>query len=194
MTDKVAFYHIPKTGGMFVSSVMFSIFGDRAVSVGSKVPNALGLFDPHNTPSDFPCGNRFSFSFVRNPTEWYRSRWSHAMWGGWQETNHIGLYCKDDDFDVFVNNCLDRYPKGLVSTIYERFTGVDFIGKYENLTNDLIRALILGHEEFEEHVIRSMESVNVSKKDLKDSAVFKKGTLKRLKKIENYAYERFEYA
>lgn len=192
-TDKIIFYHIPKTGGTWVTNVLKHMYGNDAKKLGDKFVEDLGLFDVHVDPKTVTSDGRFSFAFVRDPVDWYRSRWARSVEQGWSNHNVIGRELKSGNFDEFVKNCMTKFPEGMLSETYRRFEDVDFIGRYENLREDLIKALTLADVEFDARVIREFGAVNVTDRETKSLARFGYGTKKKLKENEKYIYERFGY-
>lgn len=73
---------------------------------------------------------------------------------GWDKENQLDMDCWSNDFQKFVQNVLMRYPgcysKRIQDMLGVRQTDADvsFIGKYENLLDDLLKALILAGETF----------------------------------------------
>jgi hypothetical protein len=90
------------------------------------------------------------------------------MTAGWDDKNPLDMACRADSFHEFVRNVLDKFPgyyaKSLVRFIGEGKNKIDFIGKYENLVEDLIMALKFAGESFDENSIRILPPYNVSDK------------------------------
>ena len=84
----------------------------------------------------------------------------------------------DEDFNTFVRNVINKRP-GYVSELFFSYTksGIDFIGKTENLVEDLIHVLARQGLEFDESRIQNLGRLNVSK--TKSSAVKWDPVLKR---------------
>lgn len=116
----------------------------------------------------------FRFCFVRHPLTWYESWWKYMNGHGWKlfgrqnsrfdwhplsTLNGLG----DPDFNTFVRNVVRARP-GFVSELYFSFTkpGISFVGKTENLIDDLIAVLHYLDFTFDEHALRSAPKVNVS--------------------------------
>ena len=168
-TKKSVFYHTPRTGGISVKEAirLSGINYDRTKH--SQVKNRLKMYTEHATPDGTIAEDKdglFSFCFVRHPIDWYKSFWSFRVAKGHvQIRNPLDYYCWDTIFERFVANALDYYPDGYVTELYKLFVGenldkVDFIGKQENLVNDLILALNMAGEEFDEDVIRNLKKYN----------------------------------
>jgi hypothetical protein len=71
---------------------------------------------------------------------------------------------RDDDFNRFMRNVLARCP-GYVTAMFESYTvpALDFVGRQEDLVEDLLAVLRLLNEDFEETRIRELAPVNVSR-------------------------------
>ena len=115
---------------------------------------------------DCPCPEKFKFAFVRDPVEMYRSYWTYKMGRGWDPANEIDQTCRSDDFRGFVTCVLEHYP-GVLGSSFAAFVGpeggeIEFVGRHENLREDLITALSLAGESFDPEAIRSLPPKNVS--------------------------------
>lgn len=109
------------------------------------------------------AGN-FIATFVRNPVDWYRSYWAYRMEGGWRPRFHLDRSCAAEDFTQFVRNVVVRFP-GFLTAMFERYAGpagnpVDYIGRQENLADDLVSLLTLRGEEFDEAALRATPPAN----------------------------------
>ncbi len=110
---------------------------------------------------------KFCFAFVRHPVSWYRSRWLYRMATGWVR-HPVDDVCRSDNYSEFVRSLITHFP-GYLSKLYEDYVGtvslpIDFVGRQENLVDDLICALRLAGEDFDESVIRSLPPQNQSRK------------------------------
>jgi Tfp pilus assembly protein PilF len=113
-------------------------------------------------------GRKFSFiaCFVRNPINWYRSYWAYRIEKGWHPEVELDSVCQTNSFDTFVRKASLLLP-GVLTAIYETYTGskedpIDFIGKQENLANDLMTALRMCGEKFDEGRLLSTGRINES--------------------------------
>ena len=162
------FLHIPKTGGCWVEEVL------PYIGVPTEQPATLpGVSYRHCLVSMFQRQHPFVFTFVRHPLRWYESWWKFqaGKWpvhepGVWHPQRSLEI-CRSDDFNQFIRLCIDHEP-GYVSRMYEWYIGpvgfqyVKFIGRQENLADDLIEVLqLLGHE-FDEQKLRQFAPFNVS--------------------------------
>lgn len=154
------FLHVPKTGGSWVKKAILAS-GINCESFSIKDNNHPGL-------RECPFPEKFKFAFVRHPLGVYRSYWQYKMTYGWDLHNPIDQNCRDDNFEAFVSHVLAKMP-GVYSCCIVNFVGTDrkpieFIGKYENLVEDLITALTMAGCHFNENVIRALPPINVSNK------------------------------
>lgn len=154
MLPHSVFFHIPKTGGTWVRQAIKNA-GIPTVEIPR---NPKMNRSTHATPRVVSCGGKFTFAFVRNPWDWYRSLWGYRMKTGWR-TEDLFDSCRSDDFEEFMWKALQRFP-GYLGYRFRDFVGpglglLDFVGKQENLAEDLITALKLAGEEFDETKILS---------------------------------------
>ena len=130
--DRAICLHIPKTGGTFVRNY----FIETKLSHGVEVllerahMNAEGLRNTIGPTEDL------IFCFVRHPLTWYRSYWTSK-----QEIPDRRGGPMDEIVDLpwneFIDTVIDKYPRYL-SGFYEGYTEIcRFIGKQENLRDDL---------------------------------------------------------
>ena len=117
----------------------------------------------------------FIFCFVRHPLSWYESIWKYMYqhdqpmffgrqydirrWHPLSMLNGLG----DPNFNKFIESVITKRP-GFVTELYGWYTmpGVNFVGKQENLVEDLIRALRMANIDFDEARVRNFKKVNVS--------------------------------
>lgn len=180
------FFHIPKTGGMWAREAIKNA-GIPAVEVGGSPDFVVNY---HNTFRQVDSQAKFTFTFVRHPLTWYPSFWCYRMLTGWQTTGLADQFMSLS-FEKFVWNVVRNDP-GHLSTRYERNTGpgvLDFVGKMENLASDLVKALRLAGEEFDEERLLSTPSQNVSPLQPVYSSRLRKAVLE----TERRTLERFDY-
>lgn len=189
LMPKSIFFHVPKTGGTWVREALRSSMGcDRQIGLN------------HGTPCEIAnvLDHKFSFAFVRNPIDWYVSFWKFRMTqDNWQIPINVGktaldIYCATDDLNKFIR-LVEKNCYGHVTTLFGLYTEqpkISFVGKQENLVNDLITALKKAGETFNEDIIRSFKPKNVSK-------VFPQKLTRKsisiIKKMEKKTFERFNY-
>jgi len=186
---KSIFLHVPKTGGSWVKAVLLQST-DLVVERGGNW---------HSIPEGKAYPGKFRFAFVRHPLTWYQSFWAFNMkLNKWNKGPCRSLgSCKSPDFNVFVSNVVGKFPKGFLSSyLYPKFTGAaNFVGRYENLTEDLILALTKAKETFDPEKIRAMSSYkrNVAASDdaWKDKCRYRDELSERLLKAEQKVVERY---
>ena len=181
--SKSRFLHVPKTGGNWVSTVLRELF-----------PSAERMVKIHTTRRSAPRPDLPAFAFVRHPLTWYQSYFSYKQRKGWDPQNEWDDVVRCDSFTEFVQKAIADTP-AYYSKLLRRFTGrpddeIDFIGRFESLTDDLIKALHMAGEEFDANVIRSTPPVNQSSYD-QHPAVYPDGLAERVLEVEAEAVERF---
>jgi hypothetical protein len=196
-TERAVFYHVPKTGGVWVKEAMRAAGLRYGRCRNRQISHPFGLKREHAAPDvvvEEDRVGRFSFCFVRHPEAWYRSFWAYRAKTGWLDRKFPADRCWDDLFDVFVDNVTDAYPDGFVSQLYRYYTeGVDFVGRQESLVDDLVRALALAGEEFDERYLRAKGMRNVAGAWPKWQEVCRlsAGTRARMLDTERWVLERF---
>jgi hypothetical protein len=144
---------------------------------------------------------------VRHPLDWYESfslyksqpslNWE---WDGefdnlhrWHPNAVLNGLGEGRDFNTFVSTVMNRYP-GYVTALYNHYTfrPVDFIGKQENLREDLFTVLDRLGCDFDPSLIRGTKRINHSR-DEKTKPVWEPAVRERALKLERAALERFGY-
>lgn len=198
MNKDMVFYHISKTGGTWVTHVLQHLYPDVEL-LRIEVPGRGVSFREHATykdMNDYDIKGKFSFAFVRDPVSWYESYFRFKKdredWNGNCLTEFFS-----NDINDFVNMTLDKYEQGFVTDLYKEHLGedggaLDFVGKQENLREDLIKALYNVYIEVDEKFIRKKGPSNVSQK-IKEgrNGKLNKQTIKRIKEQEVWVYENF---
>jgi hypothetical protein len=89
----------------------------------------------------------FWFCFVRHPLAWLASVWGHTVSYGDTDPTLPAT----NDFSNFLEELLARHPDGPVTErLFEYVDSAHFVGKVEALREDLVRALTLAAEPFDE--------------------------------------------
>ena len=114
----------------------------------------------HAAPKDIFLPDKFRFCFVRHPLTWYQSQWAFHTVRKWRGNGEFVRLFRSDHFNEFVHKCTESRP-GLVSAIYKKYDAVSFVGKYESLAADLVKALHMAHEDFDEQALRATTPKNV---------------------------------
>jgi len=181
-TSKFIYYHIPKTGGTWAKNAMLKAgivyvrakyYYGTSLNHPEKLITAhkLGLKREHETPVGVLDEDRhklFSFTFVRSPLAWYKSFWAHRKIAPRLGATHrFALdWLMDENFEKFMINVLEKYPEGFLTKVYQLYLGergddLGYVGRQENLREDLITALNLAGEKFNKMIIRSEKKRNV---------------------------------
>jgi hypothetical protein len=199
-TGKLVFYHIPRTGGVFVKEAMRK--SGIAYARCRRVPGSNQEWElkrEHDIPDFVRPEDKdglLSFCFVRHPLEWYRSFWCYRKKNDYLDLKFPADRCWDDDFNQFVANVLNEHPEGFVTKLYQFYIGgdkIDFIGRQENLTDDLVRVLELAGETFDEEVIRKMKWHNIAaaSKRYGRQAIFDEFTKSKVLALEKWVLDSF---
>lgn len=198
------FIHTPKTAGQWVAAAL-----DHA----GLIVDTIGPV--HASPDEIvstPAVNEreFTFTFVRHPASWYQSMWSHQMDEGWDAIDDPEWFtprwvefwaeftktCRSNSFDQFVRNCIDHYPSGLVSGLYETYTSeCDFVGRQEYLSTDLQIALDKAGERYNPARLLSTQPRNVrgQKPRRKSATGYTRDLIELVYKTEVNTIERYGY-
>jgi hypothetical protein len=199
------FFHIPKTGGGWVRHALLQEGLSQAEvrcmthvleNVQPKYPCCIHTPTYYVTEAIF--NSVFTFTFIRHPLSWYKSRYAFGIKRMQSQKNAIDLEYLEGGFESFVSKIINKHKDGYVSKLYRLYCDTlnvfDFIGRQENLTEDLITALTLAGEEFCAENIRATARVNASYFDsnLKDECQISSDLEKRLMKNEKYAFELYD--
>jgi hypothetical protein len=162
LTPRMLFLHVPKTGGTWVAAALQAggVEYERLwtrLGPGSRGHATLEQARAH--------ADRFTFAFVRHPLDILRSRWAGSMRDGWPESRLLHD-ARSDDFATFVDRVVELHP-GFVGARFEEFTGppeapISFVGRYESLVDDLVRALDLAGEDYDLAALRGQPPANDS--------------------------------
>lgn len=193
-SDKFVFLHIPKTGGMWASSVL------RKVSLTFMLGHQHSHFPQllEFNAEDW-YNERFIFTIVRHPITWYQSVWAFRMKSGWKMNHPLDANCASNDFHTFVSNVLSYKPDGWVTWLYDQYiqyvpNGIDFVAKIENGSRDLKTALSMTNIKYDENIIDNLPRINDSDMDGKSSKHWAKYTpelFDRVMAVESKAISRY---
>ncbi|MBN2420130.1 MAG: hypothetical protein JXL81_12150 [Deltaproteobacteria bacterium] len=185
---KSCLLHFPKTGGTWAKE---AIKRSGILSEEYRIND-----DPHIGIKHCPYPEKYKIAFVRHPVELYRSYWQYKMGAGWDIRNDLDGTCGSQDFHEFVRKVLYNYP-GVCSRAFDDFFGppgneIEFIGRYENLVDDLVRALKNAGEIFDETSVRGLPPQNVGNRVL-FPAEYTPELERAVKESERVGMERFGY-
>lgn len=179
LKNGAVFLHVPKTGGGWVSKVLNELGLAEAPTAikHADMAHHFGRFYRNSPLAHLKAvaadvlsplrSKPFVFCFVRHPVSWYES-WFRFMaqprldwmtfgraadprdWHPTSMLNGTGAA----DFSDFVLNVIERRP-GFVTELFGWYTTpeIDFIGKQENLAEDLVRVLELMDLKFDKDLV-----------------------------------------
>ena len=189
------FFHFPKTGGYFVRKVIQA----SGVPYRDDDPRDLSFhaIDPGKLKMD--VDGRAKFLIMRHPMEWYTSYWNHRIQRGWEGELHVGWNAIDiyqakgaNDFPGFLEQVLDEGVP-FISQHRDLFEQMDFIGRFENLREELCWIFKRTGDKIPCDLIRRMASQNVipysGSKEFKVPA----SLYRQMLELENWAFDFFEY-
>lgn len=219
LKDGSIFLHIPKTGGNWVTKVLeqSNLVKKR---IGHKHTDVIHTLDPiQEYKSDMwkHCINRtlgiyppkkkpFMFCFVRHPLSWYESWFKYMSqpsrnWQNWKEEKDTMRWHPNamlngtgaDNFNDCMRNIVAKRP-GYATEMFGWYTTthVDFIGKQENLREDLITVLKQLDVDFDEEFVRNFENYGVSDKP-KEPIIWDEDVKKEVQKLEYVSFVRYSY-
>lgn len=204
-TPKVILYHIPKCGGIWAKEALRRSLPNPREDYGrckhTAFANDFGLYREHAIPEGIVENDkhgRLSICFVRNPLTWYRSYWAFRIKTESFDGDFPLDLLMDDKYENFINNVLRQFPNGFVTKLYQYYTGKDlskinFIGKQERLADDLVEALTISGQEFDEGRLRRTKMINVAGigKRYDELTALKDATIDRIKHAEEWVFDTF---
>ena len=168
---KSIFVHIPKTGGTWVRRAIEASMGIEKDSSEIEISGAEKWGEKaHATIGDIKrelgesLEDRFIFSFVRKPLELLKSMYIGHVYpeivdfDGEKTTNDTKTSFKEFVYERGPSFVTDIYIDYLQAPI-GIFPYVDYIGRTENLKQDLIEALEMSGEDFDKEAIENMPLV-----------------------------------
>jgi hypothetical protein len=162
VNDRIAFLHVPKTGGSWVTEAM------RAAGVELR-PVPLPAAKRGHGGLEAVDRSLFTFAFVRDPYDWYASYWRHRQkFGDWDSASPIDEFARRP-FTEFVLQAAKQRPRHL-TRVYERYCGppddpISFVGRYERLVEDLVAALTSAGQPFDADALHAHPAVNTTDRE-----------------------------
>jgi len=150
----------PKTGSSWSSAAVL-----RASEHAKPFGEARGRYYHAELRGRFSqLSHMPAMAFVRHPLTWYPSYWNHRIRVGWHQDHNIDRECASDDFQLFVSSVVTKFP-GWLTTYLQRWIGTaerpaEFVGRWENLEDDLQRGLKFFGESFDEERLVSTPTEN----------------------------------
>lgn len=217
LKNGAVFLHVPKTGGTWVTRVLYDLelveqeFGHQHADM-IRVLHADKFPSGKSSRGDFNSSlkrqievSTYKFCFVRHPLRWYESWWKYMQekkWIEWGQPDNknrwhpcLALNNKGhSDFRVFIENVLAAHP-GFVTEMYSRYTdhGIHFVGKQENLVEDLIHVLQSLEVRVDPKYIRRIPLTNVSS-ELQIPMCWAENIRARVQQLEFAGLLRYGYA
>jgi hypothetical protein len=182
LTDGSIFLHVPKTGGQWIELLLKELGMNKGRVRALKAHDGIIAHLGYNVIRDYLKEDRPMFAFFRNPQGWYESYWRFREgyqrhhnpvenWGKWptyEKKNPLSSIndAACSDFNGFVRKCLELYPDGWVSHLYQSFEpeSLAYRGKFENLHHDLIAILRDRRFYFADDQVTSFAPYNASVK------------------------------
>lgn len=163
-TERMLFLHVPKTGGSYVAGALEAAVGARPVDFSDSEDRRER--NGHAALRSFEGNELFTLAFIRHPLSWYRSLWSYRMRRGWRMEHPLDRAARSEDFNEFATRVTERMP-GYLGLLFGEFIGpaerpIEYIGRYERLTDDLCTALTQAGETFDEQRLRAQRPVNAT--------------------------------
>ena len=190
-SNKFIYYHVPKTGGMWVSRSLPKIIKDfKGEAAQFSKPGKF--IKHHRVPDGHP--DKFTFCFFRNPLDWYKSLFRYKNtrqnWGASKEVEDYFYKIKvnDSDFNSFIKKIFKAHPEGFCSSLFREFESVDFIGRYENLIGDLQKALTLAKEDFD---MKLLDTKPFNDSDKSVLAEYTKENEEMVRKADKYIFDKY---
>lgn len=149
ITKKTVFVHIGKTGGNWVTRNLTKAGLVEDISIQAHQR-------PAEIITNFPSSieKKFWYCFVRHPINWLASLWIHNLTYGVTDNLISPLIC--NNFSGFLEKLNETYSDGFCDFYLDEYiSACNFIGKMENISEDLVRAMFLGEETFDSNLARS---------------------------------------
>jgi len=184
--EKFIFYHIPRAGGHSMVQILYN-----------KMIPFKYTGSPHDNYETVPPEGKFTFLFIRHPLEWYRSWWKFQLTQSLNITREFYDKCWDEDFNVFIDNVIEKTP-GYLNHYYRWFIGepsvISFIGRQELYIKDLKEIFTqIGYQEPNPRSIMWVKEQNLSPNVKADYTFEQRKTIMELEKdVINKWYSDFD--
>ena len=184
ITPKSCWLHVPKTGGIWVEKVLLTCVEGARMAQSRHL--GLGC-----CPDE-----RFVFAFVRHPYTWYQSYWCYKQKKGWDRANRFDQRCGSNKFDEFIDKMFERdschYTK-VINYMMGDGEGIDFVGRFENLREDLLKALELSGDVLKAD-IDTVKPINRSNPEHKEAAQYAPHQKEKVAEYDHEVFVRFGYS
>lgn len=124
-SEKWAFLHIPKTGGNSLSQILLTIEGTEYITTHNDL-SAFGDIEDY-----------FIFTFVRNPYDRIISGWNYCNKYNIPFDNYLNINFNANSYDYW--HVFMPQSRHIINNNGK--ININFIGKFENIENDLIIVL-----------------------------------------------------
>lgn len=229
LKDGSIFLHIPKTGGNWVTQVLYRenlVLSELGAHKHVDPPHLFAnlgntpwqLFKNwgHNLPARLRVnlswlrhGKPYMFCFVRHPLAWYESWFKYMQqesmqWKYYGDTRNPTNWHPNAmlngtgaaNFNDFIRNTIKRRP-GYVTELFGNYTQpdlIDYVGKQENLREDLIHVLSKRGLDFNADRIRSSAPVGVSRPKSNTQLHWEDELRQEMLRLEYAALIRYSYS
>lgn len=194
---KVAFVHIPKTGGTWVRECL------KLNNLVEQEILEIDLYNTteatHETQHSVPLTDSqfmrcdYVFSFVRNPLTWYQSYWAFKSSYRWYVGKRFDKNTASRIFSDFITKVQKHYPQGYLSSVFKFYTDIcTHVGQQENLQDGLVHFLeIYG---FDTGSLIFPDRIKISPVENKNIATYKVGQIEPIIELERKVFNDYSYS
>ena len=179
------YLHVPKTGGTWCQQAL-----DKSGIKYEFCNPHLNIRGGH-TGYYYKNFTGFSFSFIRNPFDWYKSLFKFNAFA------KVNTKWEMYDLNKFVRDTINAGESlyALSRYFFGDYYEISFIGKYENLVEDFIDALnfLPRIEIFDEDAIRNFGNEKINNTDLIECEDYTQEVKNLIFATDNYIFRRFKY-